>query len=212
MQAPRSQPCPAQTGVYGKAAAGRGVVASGGKAQLRLVPLSAATHPQADSQVTCSRTRTTVCGCATAGRPGSRSRDGRRRDDGAAGAARHVPGMLRLYRMRRIGCDGASEYLVISVWCCREHLERYTASTGGPQLAAEVAHSWLAARSRSTRYSPRTTTTSDLAGRLEESSAPRCWGELLEIVLRSGVRTSGDLGAPAFSIPRRTRSSRLEFD
>jgi hypothetical protein len=36
---------PARTGVYGKAPNGRGVVASGGVAQLRLVPSTAANHP-----------------------------------------------------------------------------------------------------------------------------------------------------------------------
>jgi hypothetical protein len=36
---------PTGTGVFGKAAGGRGVVASGGKAQLRLVPSAATTHP-----------------------------------------------------------------------------------------------------------------------------------------------------------------------
>lgn len=36
---------PARTGVYGNAPRGRGVVASGGTAQLRLVPSSASTHP-----------------------------------------------------------------------------------------------------------------------------------------------------------------------
>lgn len=36
---------PANTGVYGKAATGRGGVFAGGKAQLRLVPSAAATHP-----------------------------------------------------------------------------------------------------------------------------------------------------------------------
>jgi hypothetical protein len=38
-------PAPPNTGVYGHAGNGRGVVAQGGKAQLRLVPSSAITHP-----------------------------------------------------------------------------------------------------------------------------------------------------------------------
>ncbi len=36
---------PVRTGVYGAAPAGRGVIAAGGAAQLRLMPSSAATHP-----------------------------------------------------------------------------------------------------------------------------------------------------------------------
>jgi len=53
---------------------------------------------------------------------------------------RGIPGMLRLYRMRRTGTDGVLEYVIVSVWRSRADLERYKSSTGGPPIPPELAH------------------------------------------------------------------------